>query len=88
MFPPPPTNPAYASVRETGDKRLVPTFRRQEIGTVSKHVMGDNVLKYTYVSLAEFFDGANVFPKMWRGGGKIKWRGVAVALMRWSENFS
>ena len=63
--------------------------------------MGDNVLKY--VSLAEFFDGANVFPKtwrggakikwrgggkMWRGGGKIKWRGVAVALMRWSENFS
>ena len=48
--------------------------------------MGDNVLKY--VSLAEFFDGANVFPKMWRGGAKIKWRGVAVALMRWSENFS
>ena len=32
---------------------------------------------------------AQIFPpKMWRGGAKIKWRGAAVALMRWRENFS
>ena len=25
--------------------------------------------------MAQFFDGANFFLKMWRGGAKIKWRG-------------
>ena len=28
------------------------------------------------------------YPKMYRGGAKIKWRGAAVSLMRWRENFS
>ena len=37
---------------------------------------------------SRIFDGANFFPKMWRGGAKIMWRGAAVALMRWRENFS
>ena len=33
--------------------------------------------------MAQFFDEANFFSKMWRGGTKIKWRGAAVALMQW-----
>ena len=27
-----------------------------------------------------------IFPKMWRSGAKIKWRGAVVALMRWREH--
>ena len=35
--------------------------------------------------VANFYKYRSFFPKMWRGGTKIKWRGALVALMRWRE---
>ena len=60
---------------------------RQETGTFSKQVMGENVLKNT--SKWQNFLMARIFvPKLWRGGVTIKWRSDTVALMQWRENFS
>ena len=58
---------------------------RQETGTFSKQVMGENVLK-NMCSVANYLLAQICFHKMWRGGAKIKWLGVAVALMRCREN--
>ena len=56
------------------------------ISTYSKIVLDK---KFLNIRLTEaFLYGANFSPKMSHGGAKIKWRGAAVALMRWLENFS
>ena len=35
-----------------------------------------------YGSVAQFLDGANISPEIWRGGAKTKWRGAANAMAR------
>ena len=51
------------------DKRQETRERKQETGTFCKNVMGENFFKIRL--FAKFFDGANLFPKMWQGGAKI-----------------
>ena len=59
---------------------------RRQVHLVTK-CYGRDFLRNT-AQLRNFWMARIVFPKMWRGGAKIKWRGAAVALMRWRENLS